>query len=811
MSRSAPTTEQMKRVSLSPITVDPNEGLNRDQAEERRKGGWANVQVKSPTKTKQEIIRSHVFTYFNLIFLVLTAALVAVGEYKNATFFLIAVANTVIGIVQELRSKRTVDKLTLLAAPRGTVVREGEEMSIPTDHMVIDDIAVFSAGDQITADATVRAGVVQVNESMISGEAEPREKGPGARLRSGAFIVSGSCRAQLTHVGADSYAARLTLEAKKDVKSGQSEMMASLTRLIRVIGILLFPMGAILFWRQYFILELGIKQAVTATVAALIGMIPEGLYLLTSVALAVSVVRLARKKTLAQDMNCVETLARVDVLCVDKTGTITEPAMAVREVVPLDEEEYPLGQVREAASALCKAIKADNDTGRALAEHFALPVSWRASSTVPFTSQSKYQAAAFEGHGAVIAGAPEFVMGERYSDLKEMAEPYSAKGYRVLLIAGYDGVPDGKTPLDGRKVKPMALALLANKIREEAPHTFAFFAKQKVAIKVISGDNPLTVAEVARQAGVEGAGKWVDAATLQTDQAIYDAAGKYTVFGRVTPGQKRKLVKALQKQGHTVAMTGDGVNDVLALKDADCGIAMASGSEAACHAAQLVLLESNFACLPQVVAEGRRVINNIQRSASLYLVKNIFSFLLALLTLFVDMPYPLVPIQLSLISALTIGFPSFVLALEPNEERVRGRFMRNVLREAAPGGLTNLLIILGIELFAWAFRFPTASLSTLSALCMAFIGLLVLWQVCKPFDDKRRGLWGTCAGAMLLSVLFLRDFFSLTALNPQERLVLAVFLALSWPVMKAILTIFFRARRLHRKIRKRRAGKQPVQ
>lgn len=786
------------RAPVSVVEADPDEGLTKDQVLERQRGGWANVSVSGPTRTEKEIVKENVFTFFNLIFLVLAAALFAVGSYKDATFIFIAVINTGIGIFQELRSKKTVDKLKLLAASRGTVVRAGMEMSVPTDHMVRDDIAVFSAGDQISADGVVRSGAVQVNEAMITGEADPLEKGPGDKLRSGSFIVSGSCRAQLTQVGADSYAARLTLEAKKGVKAGQSEMMASLTKLIRFIGIALIPMGAILLWKQYFVLELGLKQAVTATVAALVGMIPEGLYLLTSVALAVSMIRLAGKKTLAQDMNCIETLARVDVLCVDKTGTITEPGMEVRELVLLDEEEYPQERVEQAVSALYGALGGDNETGKAMQARFDQRVSWSCASKVPFSSAYKYSAAVFSGKGAFVAGAPEFVMGERYADLKEMVEPYSAKGYRVLLLAQYDGTPDGKSTLDGRRVRPMALALLSNRIRPEAPETFDYFARQGVAVKVISGDNPLTVAEVARQAGVENADRWVDAAKLQTDEEIYKAAKEYTVFGRVTPGQKRKLVKALQKQGHTVAMTGDGVNDVLALKDADCGIAMASGSDAACHAAQLVLLDSNFACLPEVVAEGRRVINNIQRSAALYLVKNIFSFCLSLLTIFVDMPYPLVPIQLSLISALTIGIPSFFLALEPNKSRVHGNFMRNVLREAFPGGLTDLFVILGLQAFAFAFGFPTAVLSTMSALCVAFIGLLVLWQVCKPFDWKRGVLWSSVTAAMLVCVTGkeLKNIFSLTALDLQQTLVLGVFLLLCWPTMGAILTVFEKARRI---------------
>lgn len=794
------TEPQAQRADIPVLAADPAVGLTREEASARLKGGWGNGTVESPMKTEKEIVKEHVFTFFNLIFVVLAAALLLVGSYKDATFLLIAAANTVIGIFQEIRAKRTVDKLTLLSARRGTVIREGVEVSLPADHIVRDDIALFSAGDQITADGVVRAGTVQVNEAMITGEAEPREKKPGDTLRSGSFVVAGTCRAQLTAVGADSYAARLTLEAKKGTGRGQSEMMASLTKLIRFIGIALIPVGAVLFWKQYFVLELGLRQAVTSTVAALVGMIPEGLYLLTSVALAVSMVRLARKKTLAQDMNCIETLARVDVLCVDKTGTITEQKMTVRELVPLDEEKYPTEQVEEALGALYAALGDQNDTGRAMAERFPAPAGWTAQTVVPFTSANKYSAASFPGKGTFVAGAPEFVMGERYEDLREAVEPYSAKGYRVLLVAQYDGEVDGKAPLDGRRVMPMALALLANRIRPEAPETFSFFAQQGVAVKVISGDNPLTVSEVARKAGVENADSWVDAATLKTDQDIAKAAGTYTVFGRVTPGQKRKLVKALQKQGHTVAMTGDGVNDVLALKDADCGIAMASGSEAACHAAQLVLLESNFACLPQVVAEGRRVINNIQRSASLFLVKNIFSFLLSLVSLFVNMPYPLVPIQLSLISSLTIGFPSFVLALEPNKNRVQGKFMTNVLRDAFPGGLTDLIIVLGLEAFAFAFGFSTGALSTLAALCVAMVGLLVLWQVCKPFDAKRRALWGAVCAALVFCIAFLGDFFSLVPLGLQEGLVLGVFWLLCWPVMHAVLVLFERTRRLFHRL-----------
>ena len=786
---------------------DPDRGLTNHQVKERQEKGWSNTPVEAPTKTAGQIVKENVCTFFNLIFVILAALLVAVGSFEDMLFLSIAIANTGIGILQQLRSKATMDKLNLLAAPRANVVREGNLISVPSAQLVRDDIAEFAAGDQIPADAQVVSGLVQVNESLITGEADAIQKAAGDSLLSGSFVVAGRCRAQLTKVGAESYAARLTLEAKKDVKVGKSEMMESLDKLIRFIGILLVPMGVALFVQQYYFLELGAQQAVVSMVAALIGMIPEGLYLLTSVALAVSVLRLAQGKVLAQDMSCIETLARVDVLCVDKTGTITEPRMEVGEVVLLDEEKFPEEAVTAALNAFYHAHEADNDTARAMKAKFSGHTHWHASKTVPFTSATKWSAAVFPGHGSYVVGAPEFVMGERYLDLKEMVEPHSAKGYRVLLVAEYSGIPDQREALRRAALSPMALVLLSNRIRPEAPKTFQYFAEQGVAVKVISGDNPVTVSEVARQAGIAGAEKFVDAATLTSDHAIERAAREYTVFGRVTPNQKRKLVRALQRAGHTVAMTGDGVNDVLALKDADCGIAMASGSDAACRAAKLVLLNSNFAAMPKVVAEGRRVINNIERAASLFLVKNIFSFLLAIISLFASFPYPLKPIQLSLISALTIGVPSFFLALEPNHALVKGKFIPNVLRRAFPGGLTDLGIILGVEVFTMAFAFSVDELSTMSAILMAFIGLLVLYQVCKPFDWKRRIIWGTMAVATLVSVTGFGDSFGLTPLTVQSGLVLGVFLALSYPVMHALVWIFDRAEAVlnaGRRVRKRR-------
>ena len=715
--------------------------------------------------------------------------LIAVGSYKDLMFLAIAVANTLIGIFQEIRSKRTIDKMTLMAVRRYGAIRDGKKQQVSSAELVRDDIVEFGPGDQICADAVVASGQVQVNEALVTGEADQIAKTEGEALLSGSFVVAGHCRARLTKVGAQSYVSRLTLEAKRNVRMAKSEMMQSLTRLIRVIGIALVPMGVALFLKQYRVLDMPLRSAVESTVAALIGMIPEGLFLLTSVALAVSVIRLAQRKVLTRDMNCIETLARVDVLCVDKTGTITEEKMAAGDPVLLNEKDYPLACVTEVLGAYYNIPDADNDTERAMTERYRGDAAWSCRMRIPFTSTTKWSAAVFEGQGSFIVGAPEFIMGARMGLLTEAVDALSASGYRVLLVAQYDGTPD-PAGLQPNRVYPMALIPLSNRIRPDAPDTFRYFAEQGVSVRVISGDNPRTVSEIARQAGIRDAGKWIDAARLKKDEDYADAVEKYTVFGRVTPDQKRKLVQALQQAGHTVAMTGDGVNDVLALKDADCGIAMASGSDAACRVAQLVLLDSNFKSMPHVVGEGRRVINNIQRAASLFLVKNIFSFLLSLFTLLFSIPYPLIPIQLSMISALTIGVPAFFLALEPNRERVRGRFMLNVLREAFPGGLTNLLIVLLLEAFAAAFIFPNDMLCTMASAVLSVIGLLVLFEVCRPLNWKRGIILGTMALAEILCFVSLSSVFDFVALDQGAALVLGVLLVLAYFVFQTILRLF---------------------
>ena len=817
-SRKAPAQQEetvVSRRKIERIFPDPKQGLSCAQASELLANGYGNEAVASNAKTTKQIVRENTLTFFNLVFVVLAVLLVIAGNFRDMLFLVIAALNSLIGIVQQLRSRATLEKLNLISESRVKVLRDGQLGTVPLHKLVREDIVELGAGDQIPADGPVMSGQVTVNEALITGEADPITKNPGDKLLSGSFVVSGKCRARMDHVGAESYASRLALEAKADQGAGKSQMMQSLDRLIRVIGFALIPIGIALFWNEFVVQEGSFSESVSSVVAALTGMIPEGLYLLTSVALAVSVMRLAQRKTLVHEMSAVETLARVDVLCVDKTGTITLPEMSVQDVVCLDEEEYPSAKVEEILNAYYRVMDADNDTARAMAERFDKPSPWQAERTVPFTSANKWSAVVFRGHGSYVVGAPEFILQEDYKHIQPLVAPYQAQGNRVLLLAKCDTPPtaDGLSGI----IQPVALAVLANPIRPEAPDTFRYFTQQGVHVKVISGDNPETVSQVAQQAGIEGADRFVDAASLRQPEDYDRAVREFTVFGRVTPDQKRKLVKALQKAGHTVAMTGDGVNDVLALKDANCGIAMASGSEAACQVAQLVLLDSNFAAMPHVVEEGRRVINNIQRSAALYLVKNILSFFLSLITLFAGFPYPFNPIQITLISALTIGIPSFVLALEPNHEMVRGKFMQNVLRRALPGGLTNIVLIVGIELFTMAFTFERATLSTLATIIMGEVGLLVLYYISKPMDWKRWLLLGSMATAFVVIVLGFGSFFEITPLDFQSGLVIVVFLMLTPSVIwvferlfelgENILGIWSGRRAEHRKRRAARTGR----
>lgn len=762
-----------------------NEGLSESQVIERKNQGLTNAAIDPPSMSIKEIIISNVCTYFNLIFAIIAVLLIIARSYRDLTFLPIIIANTMIGIFQQISSKKTLDKLTVLNAPRALAVRAGEERELPVEELVLDDIVIFSAGNQICADAEVMSGEVQVNESLITGEADEITKKMGDKLLSGSFIVSGKCYARLEKVGKDSYAAKLTAEAKA-LKSGeQSEMMRSLNVIVKAVGIIIIPIGLILFYQHYFLMATTFKEGISSAVAAVLGMIPEGLYLLTSVALAVSVRRLAGKKVLVHDMKCIETLARVDVLCVDKTGTITENEMTVNKLVPLIDEAIEDTEQEKEITLLVgdfvNTMASDNATMVALSKYFKEHTGRRATHMTSFSSATKYSSATF-GEEAYVLGAPEFVLREQYEAYKKQIIAFSSEGYRVLVFGRYAGEVTGKALTE--EVFPLALILLSNPIRKEAKRTFEYFKKQDVAIKVISGDNPVTVSKVALEAGIQNAEKYVDASTLKTEEDMKEALEAFTVFGRVTPNQKREFVRCLKAAGHTVAMTGDGVNDVLALKDADCSVAMASGSDVASQAAQLVLLESNFACMPSVVKEGRRVVNNIERSASLFLVKNLFSLMMSLFAICFMVPYPLKPSQISLISMFTIGTPAFLLALEHNTNRIEGRFISNVLYRALPAGLTDFFIVSALIIFSTIFEVDQTDVSTASVMLMAVVGFMILYRISKPMNRWRLTIFFTMFAGLLFCSFFMSDLFAITDISLKCGLLLAVFAIASEPIFR---------------------------
>lgn len=761
-------------------------GLTDEEVRQRVEEGLTNRADISTDKTTKEIVISNVFTYFNLIFLVITILLIMVGSFRNLTFLPIIIGNTVIGIVQEIRAKKTLEKMSLLNAPRADVIRNGSVKQISTEELVKDDVILLTAGKQICADAVVISGNIQVNESLLTGEADEVEKTEGSTLMSGSFVVSGECCARLEKVGNESYISKLSLEAKSMGDKEQSEMIRSINLIVKWVGIVIIPIGLILFWQSHFVNGESITKSVTSTVAAIIGMIPEGLYLLTTVALALSTMKLARKKVLLHDMKSIETLARVDVLCVDKTGTITEPDMKLKEIflcknsgadgtqtaLTLDELkslilDYANASVDKNATMLAlKAYAAEALTNNTSALHRT------AVSQQAFSSSLKYGSVTFSD-GTYLLGAPEFIMHEDFARIEEEIIPYADKGDRVLLFARYDG-ENVENGIDG-SVTPLGFVALANPIRENAVKTFEYFKSQGVAIKVISGDNPRTVSRIAIQAGIESAESFVDAATLDTEDKIADAVNKYTVFGRVTPKQKKQLVKALQAKGHTVAMTGDGVNDILAMKDADCSVAMASGSEAAAQAAQVVLLDSDFAHMPDVVYEGRRVVNNIQRSASLFLVKNIFSLLLSLFSVILMVTYPLEPAQVSLISMFTIGVPGFLLALEQNKDRIKGHFITNVMLKALPGGLTDVIAVGALVVCGEVFCISDASIGTIATLVLSVVGFMILFKISEPLNGMKYAvIIGNIAG-LVFSGFFLKKLFALTDLSNICILLMIVF------------------------------------
>ena len=762
-------------------------GLTDEQVNERIEQGKVNADENPNTRTYKQIVRENTLTFFNFLNLVLLVLVLLVGSYKNAFFVCIIIINTLIGIAQEIRAKKTIDKLAILTAKKSIVIREGKKWTVPTEELVLDDLVCLKTGDQVPADAKVLEGSVEVNESLLTGESDNLPKNVGDELFSGSFVTAGEVCCQIIHVGKDNYAAQITSEAK-EFKRHNSELKNSLNAILKVISIIIVPLGALLFYKQYYIVGNTFKASVVSMVAGVLGMIPEGLVLLTSVALTLGALVLANKKTLVQELYCIETLARVDTLCLDKTGTITEGTMCVERVEPWsesllrnlteDKEEPDEGgmlqdqeiqpenaetqnpdtgsqteadqaetidetaalqdihEIEDMMGNLMYVLKDQNATIDALRKRFPAKTSMELEHVIPFSSDRKYSGAVFEDRGTYLMGAAQFLFPEGREEILDVCQKYAQEGLRVLTLAHSCQMAEGtELPAD---LEPVALLLLTDVIREEAPDTLKFFDSQEVDLKVISGDDPVTVSAIAKRAGLKNAESYVDATTLETEEDLEEAVSKYSVFGRVTPQQKKEMVQALQKQGHTVAMTGDGVNDVLALKEADCSIAMAQGSDAAKNIANVVLLDSNFASMPHIVNQGRRVVNNIRTAASMFLIKTMFSVMLSLLTIFFGNTYPFEPIQMSLISACAVGIPTFLLAQENNYDKIDHTFLRHVFLNAFPAAITISSCVFAIMLVCQNVYHSNAMLSTACVLVTGWNYMAALKTVYAPLNTYRK-------------------------------------------------------------------------
>ena len=762
-------------------------GLTDEQVNERIEQGKVNADENPNTRTYKQIVRENTLTFFNFLNLVLLVLVLLVGSYKNAFFVCIIIINTLIGIAQEIRAKKTIDKLAILTAKKSIVIREGKKWTVPTEELVLDDLVCLKTGDQVPADAKVLEGSVEVNESLLTGESDNLPKNVGDELFSGSFVTAGEACCQIIHVGKDNYAAQITSEAK-EFKRHNSELKNSLNAILKVISIIIVPLGALLFYKQYYIVGNTFKASVVSMVAGVLGMIPEGLVLLTSVALTLGALVLANKKTLVQELYCIETLARVDTLCLDKTGTITEGTMCVERVEPWcesllrnlteDKEEPDEGrmlqdqeiqpenaetqnpdtgsqteadqaentdetvalqdihEIEDMMGNLMYVLKDQNATIDALRKRFPTKTSMTPEHIIPFSSDRKYSGAVFEDRGTYLMGAAQFLFPEGREEILDVCQKYAQEGLRVLTLAHSSQMAEGtELPAD---LEPVALLLLTDVIREEAPYTLKFFDSQEVDLKVISGDDPVTVSAIAKRAGLKNAESYVDATTLETEEDLEEAVSKYSVFGRVTPQQKKEMVQALQKQGHTVAMTGDGVNDVLALKEADCSIAMAQGSDAAKNIANVVLLDSNFASMPHIVNQGRRVVNNIRTAASMFLIKTMFSVMLSLLTIFFGNTYPFEPIQMSLISACAVGIPTFLLAQENNYDKIDHTFLRHVFLNAFPAAITISSCVFAIMLVCQNVYHSNAMLSTACVLVTGWNYMAALKTVYAPLNTYRK-------------------------------------------------------------------------
>ena len=788
-------------------------GLTDEQVNARIAEGKVNADENPNTRTYKQIVRENTLTFFNFLNLVLLVLVLLVGSYKNAFFVCIIIINTLIGIAQEIRAKKTIDKLAILTARKSVVIREGQKWTVPTEELVLDDVVCLKTGDQVPADARILEGSLEVNESLLTGESDNLPKNEGDELFSGSFVTSGEACCQIIHVGKDNYAAQITSEAKK-FKRHNSELKNSLNAILKVISIIIVPLGALLFYKQYYIVGDTFRDSVVSMVAGVLGMIPEGLVLLTSVALTLGALVLANKKTLVQELYCIETLARVDTLCLDKTGTITEGTMCVERVEPY----VSTGRVETAATEpesaesteaeeqvqtdsafmeeidvimgnMMYVLKDQNATIDALRKRFPAKRDMTPEHVIPFSSDRKYSGVVFEEKGTYLMGAAQFLFPEDNEELTEKCQAYAEEGLRVLVLAHSSQNAEGTELPEG--LEPLALMLLTDVIREEAPDTLAFFDSQEVDLKVISGDDPVTVAAIARRAGLKNADSYVDATTLTTEEELQDAVAQYSVFGRVTPQQKKAMVQALQSQGHTVAMTGDGVNDVLALKEADCSIAMAQGSDAAKNIANVVLLDSNFASMPHIVNQGRRVVNNIRTAASMFLIKTMFSVMLSLLTIFFGNAYPFEPIQMSLISACAVGIPTFLLAQENNYEKIDHTFLRHVFINAFPAAITITSCVFAVMLVCQNVYHSMAMLNTACVLVTGWNYMAALKTVYAPLNTYRKVIIYGMQFIFFAAAVIFQKLLSLGSLD--FGMIILVFILMTFaPVLIDVITVWLK-------------------
>lgn len=732
---------------------DISVGLTKKQVDSRFRDNLYNVDTTVSTKPTKDIIKDNVFTIFNIVNFFLACMVLTTGSYKNLLFMGGIICNTIISIFQELRSKKVLDKLQVINESKVCTIRDGKEEKLSINSVVLDDVIKLELGNQIVVDSIILDGEVEVNESFITGEADTVYKKKGDMLLSGSFIVSGNCYARVEHIGMDNYTAKISASTKK-IKNNSSEIMRSLNRIITTVSFLIIPLGILLYYKQLSLPGNTTNEAILNTVAALIGMIPEGLVLLTSTVLAVGVIRLANRKVLVQDLYCIEALARVDTICLDKTGTITEGIMEVVDVIDLD-KDYDSSEI---LANINYQLNENNPTGTALNNKFGKKDNYKLIKKIPFSSAKKYSGCEFD-KGKFLIGAPEFILGDKIKKYKKELDKYINQ-YRVIALVKDD--------------KIISLLLLQDIVRKEAKATLDFFKSQGVKVKIISGDNPTTVYNIALKAGLDKNSKMIDARELTTDEEIFENIEKYDVFGRVSPEQKRKFILALQRHGHSVAMTGDGVNDVLALKEADCSVAMASGTDAAKNVSQLVLLDSNFASMPHIVDEGRRSVNNIQRSASLFLVKTIYASVLSFVFIFLNSPYPFIPIQLTLTSVLTVGIPSVILGLEPNHNIIKGKFLHNVLVKAVPFSISIIVGVLLVNLFGNIFDLARIQVSTLTAVVTTFNCFLLLYKVCIPFNLLHKLLFSLMLISYLTLFVVLNDLFGFSGFTGTMILTFAI-------------------------------------